>query len=112
MMSEVWEFLDSEYGKEDEIAVNQIRDLHKFLLSKVAHTDSQKFHELYTIWRDIYGDLGKIKLTSQLNNPHALWEFLSKFPNVCQNSYINYKALPANVDKRLDIVLNDWLKGE
>ena len=37
---------------------------------------------------------------------------LSKFPEICQNSYINYKALPDNVGKRLDIMLNDWLKVE
>ena len=104
--------LDAKYGKMDEIAANRIRDLHKFAVTKTAHTENQRFSELYSMWREVYRDLAKIDLTPQLDNPHAINEFLAKFPTECQISYINYKGWAKNKDKPLGVLVNEWLKVE
>ena len=98
-MEEVWIFLDQEYGKAEEITVNRIQELHLFKVSKNTQTDSQQFLELYTIWREVFNDLDKIKLTLHLNSPYALRIFLSKDPESCHASYITFKEKPENSGK-------------
>ena len=64
------------------------------------------------IWREVFNDLDKIKLTVHLNSPHALKFFLLKYPESCQASYIAFKEKPENSGKRMDVVINNWLKIE
>ena len=76
-------------------------------MTKGILMESQKFSKLHTLWRKVYEDLAKIQLTSQLNNPYAIRDFLAKFPFDCQISYINYREVSENREKRLSLVINE-----
>ena len=46
-MEEIWEFLDSEYGKDSELSSERVAYLHNFQCSKNATTEAAKFKELH-----------------------------------------------------------------
>ena len=82
-MAEVWKYLDHEYGRDDKLAAERIAYLHAFQCSKSANTTVAKFKELHACWREVYTDLDKVGAAGNLDNPHALNIFVSKFPDSC-----------------------------
>ena len=84
-MSKVWEFLNAEYRDLNCIAANRISDLQNIQMSDCAKTESEIFLELYSIWREVFNNLGKINLMDYLDNPHTLETFLALD---CQKEYI------------------------
>ena len=111
-MTEVWEFLDQEYGKTDKIVASRIEKLHNFKVSSKAKTDPDKFLELYSMWREVFCDLEKIKQMNQLNNVHALNYFITKFQVSSKKSYISWTGKDSNKGKNMSTVLGEWFKRE
>ena len=82
-MADVWKYLDHEYGRDDKTAAKRIAYLHAFQVSKSATNTVLKFKELHACWREVYTDLDKVGSAYNLDNPHALKIFISKFPDLC-----------------------------
>ena len=74
-MTEVWDYIDKEYGKSDVLAAQRIMELHNYQFTKAATTGPAKFEELFQIWREVSNNLKKVNLLELLNNAHALQTF-------------------------------------
>ena len=88
-MEEIWEFLDSEYGKDSELSSERVAYLHNFKCSKDATTEGAKFKELHRCWSVVYSDLDNVGQLGILNHAPTLKTFISKLPSkACLARYI------------------------
>ena len=108
-MEEVWRYLDHEYGRDDKLAAEIMAYLHAFQYSKSAQAIGAKFKELHACWREVSMDSNKVGASGNLDNPHALNAFVSKFPDSCHERFIILKNTPGTEDKKASEIVNDFM---
>ena len=80
-MKDVWEFLDSKYGRTMELASELINGLHNFKFSNKAKSESARFAELDREWTKVYYDLEEVDKLSALDHEPTLARFAHKLPS-------------------------------
>ena len=112
-MTEVWEFLDEEFGKHSELTSERVDYLHAFQYSKGAVSESQKFMELYDRWTEVYSDLESIGKQDVLDHAPTIKGFVKLLPGkaIVERYIATNKELSAKGDSALAIV-KAFMKSE
>ena len=111
-LAAAWQFLDSEYGREDWLSAERVAYLHAFKVSKSAMTDAAKLKELHAVWREVYTDLDKIGAAGNPDNALAIETFVRKFPLEAQRAYVRLKSDQTMVGKKESEIMNKFMLEE
>ena len=105
-MTDMWEFLDEEYGKDSELTSDRVDHLHAFQYSKGATSESQKFMELYDRWTEVYHDLESVGKQDVLDHDPTIRDFVKLLPSkaIVERYISTKKELSAKGDSALAIV--------
>ena len=112
-MTNVWEFMDEEFGKHSELTSDRVDHLHAFQYSKGAVSESQKFMELYDRWAEVYYDLESVGEQEVLNHTPTIRDFIKLLPGkaIVEHYIAMEKELAVKGDSALAIV-RAFMKSE
>ena len=112
-MTEVWEFLDEEFGKHSELTSERVDYLHAFQYRKGAVSESQKFMELHDRWTKVYHDLESVGKQGVLDHAPTIKGFVKLLPGkaIVEHYIATSKELSAKGDSALAIV-KAFMKSE
>ena len=95
-MDAVWEKLEDEFGKKEEVALLLLDGLSKMTLS--SKNDHENFVKLYDKFTEVKYDLKEIDRDRDLREQRSIRDVVSKFPKEIRNSYFNFQVERQNTE--------------